>query len=112
MKLLKHILVVVALLFAAMPCVHARGHAEHAHDAATGAELCASHTCSCHSCDAAPCADAPEMPLQLTVASASASMPSSPIQLFIFTELKPVVRQIPPSVSGFLASLQTVQLLI
>lgn len=110
MKLLKHMLVVVALLVAAMPCCHADGHELHGHAAEAG--FCASHACSCHSCDETPCGDKPDMPQELTVVSASVAIPSASVRLFTFIESRPAIRQAPPAVNGVLATLQTVQLLI
>ncbi|MEA2069207.1 MAG: hypothetical protein U9P12_08405 [Verrucomicrobiota bacterium] len=112
MKLLRHILMVIALMAAVMPCCHADAHDLHSHGAQADAGLCASHACACHSCEETPCGDKLDMPQNLTVASASVVIPSSPIRLFIFTEAKPVTRQAPPKVTGILATLQTVQLLI
>lgn len=112
MSVLKHILIMIALTVAAMPCCHADGHDLHAHDAETGADICASHTCACHSCDETACSEELDIPQVLTASAASAAIPSYRVRLFIFTERKPVARQIPPPAGGVLATLQTVQLLI
>jgi hypothetical protein len=112
MTLFKHILVVVALLAAAMPCCHAVGHALPACDVGAEAGIAASHTCACHSCDEAVCHDDVDMPQELTTSSAAFEVPVTSLQLFIISETKPLKRLAPPTVSGILASLQTVQLLI
>jgi hypothetical protein len=112
MKFLKHILVVIALVMVAMPCCHAADHHNHEHESTAASELCASHTCACHSCDQTPCSDEIEMPQERTASSQVTTAPFSSIQLFVFTETKPVVQQAPLTVTASLASLQTVQLLI
>lgn len=112
MKLLKHILVVVGLVVAALPCSHAVGHDAHAHAPDASSEIQAPNPCHCHSCEDEPCGEAFAMPQELTVASAFFSVPVSSLQLFIFSETQPVARPIPPAVTGVLSALQTVQLLI
>lgn len=112
MALLKHILVVVALLAAAMPCCHAIGHAAPARDVGTEASIDVSHACACHSCDEMVCYDNIDMPQELTASFDAFDVPVTFQQLFIISETKPLKRLVPPSVSGVLASIQTVQLLI
>ena len=112
MKLLKHILVVVALMVAAIPCCHAAAHDVHGHEHDAESQICAVHHCTCHSCDEIPCSDEFEIPKELTVAAASVAIPPSSFLLFVFTDTKPAARQDPPSISGILAAIQTVQLLI
>jgi hypothetical protein len=112
MTWLKHILVVIALMVSAMPCCHAADHDTHGHDADAAAEICATHACACHSCDEIPCSDQLEVPQEMITASASVGIPARSIQLIVFSETKPVIRQVPLSVTGILASIQTVQLLI
>ncbi|VGO17624.1 hypothetical protein PDESU_06225 [Pontiella desulfatans] len=110
---LKHILVVIALLMAAMPCCHGHSHGMMAEAAGSESVITANHSCSCHSCEEAPCTDDLEMPQDLTLATALAATPASTtITLFTLYEIKPVVRQAPPSVRGVLATIQTVRLLI
>ncbi|MCF7849958.1 MAG: hypothetical protein K9M45_13985 [Kiritimatiellales bacterium] len=113
MKLLKHILVVVALLAATMPCCYA-GHTGHDHEHAAGVELCAlpTHTCHCHSCDQVPCKDNAQLPQEQAAPYETIEVPAVSAQAVIFLEHKPAIRQFPHPVSGVLASLQTVQLLI
>jgi len=106
MKLLKNILVVLALLAATMPCCHAAEHEAHA-DVSIAAIPCA-----CHSCDESAHHDDLEMPQELTVSTSGISAPATPILLFVFSETKPLQRPTPSSVVGILASIQTVQLLI
>ena len=112
MKFLKHILVVLALLVVAFPCCHAVGHDKHAHEADVPAEICATHACACHTCGDIPCDDELDIPQELTVASTSVIIPAFSVTLFIFAEIKPVIRQLPPSVNSTLAAIQTIQLLI
>ncbi|MEN8254526.1 MAG: hypothetical protein ABFR33_03555 [Verrucomicrobiota bacterium] len=111
MKLLKPILV-IALLAMLLPCSHAAMHHDHEHDAAM--ELCALDTspCECHSCEHQPCSDNVEIQLDRTPDSNTVEQPFSPDVLFTVPEPKPALRQTLPPVSGILASLQTVQLLI
>ena len=109
---LKHILIAVAVLIAAMPCCHAHEVDLHDHGDAAADEICAAHACSCHACDEIPCAEDLEMPQELTIASVVVAVPPPSILLFVFPEQQPAVRQAPPLVDGVLASLETVQLLI
>ena len=112
MRLLNHILVVVALLAAMLPCSHAEHH-DHGHDAAM--ELCtlAAEPCECHSCNHPQCPDSVEIQLDHnTPDSNTIEQPPAPVLLFILAETKSVLREIPPPVPGILAVIQTVQLLI
>lgn len=108
----KHVVVIVALMVAAMPCCHADDHDLHVHDAGAKAEICASHTCSCHSCDETTCSDKLEMTPGLTTPSATVAAPLSVIELYILPEDKPVLKKATLPPPGVLATLQTVQLLI
>lgn len=110
--MLKHILVIVALLTAMMPCCHALGHDAPVRDAGADSSLVASHTCACHSCDEVAHHDHIDMPQELTAPSAAFELPVTGLQLFILSETKPLKRLVPPPVAGMLAALQTVQLLI
>lgn len=112
MKWLKHILLMVTLLIAAMPHFHAHELIGHTHDASARADLSASHTCECHACDEAPCADGFEMPQESV--SGSITVPEAPVSLqqVVFTKPGPVVYRAPLTVSGTLARIQTIQLLI
>jgi hypothetical protein len=112
MKLLKHILVAVALLVMALPCVHA-AHYGHHHD--EGVELCeiaAEPCCACHSREQQPCTDNVEIQLDRTPDAATIEQASSPTLLYILPEAKPALKKaiLPPP--GVLATLKTVQLLI
>jgi len=112
MSFFKHILVVVALLAAMLPCGHAAEHHDHGHDSAP--ELCAlaAEPCECHSCNHQPCPDSVEIQLDRTPDSNTIEPPSSPALLFILPETKSVLKQTPPPDPGILAVIQTVQLLI
>ena len=109
---LKHILIAVAVLIAAMPCFHTHESGLHDHGDDAEIELCGAHTCACHTCDEVPCAEDLEMPQERTLASVAVALPPPPVLLFVFSEQHTAVRQEPPMVSGVLASIQTVQLLI
>jgi len=111
MKPLKHILV-IALLVAMLPCSHAAMYHEHEHDVAM--ELCAiaEEPCECRSCEHQPCADKIEIQFDRAPDSNTIEQPFSPDVLFTLPESKPALRQTLPPVSGTLATLQTVQLLI
>jgi len=113
MKLLKHILV-IALLAAILPCSHAAMHHDHDHEHDVAMELCAIATepCECHSCEHQPCADKLEIQLDHTSDTTTIKPPASPAVLFVLLETKPVLRQTLPPISGILAILRTVQLLI
>ncbi len=112
MTLLKHILVVVALLVAMLPCGHAEHH-DHGQDVAM--ELCAvaAAPCECHSCNHQPCPDSVEIQLdRYAPDSNTIEPPSTPALLFVLPETKSVLKQTPPPDPGILAVIQTVQLLI
>ena len=109
---IKHILIIIALMVASMPCCQADDHDLHLHDAEAGADICESHDCSCHACDETACSDEFEMPQEMTVAATLPVTPFYSVQLFIFNEAKPVARQTPPTDGSVLATLQTIQLLI
>ncbi|MBT8046147.1 MAG: hypothetical protein KJN67_03170 [Pontiella sp.] len=113
MKMLKHMLVVVALLLTTAPCLHADGHAKHGHDPDARTEICASHACSCHACDSsAACTDDYDLQLQQSSTTAPAALFTTCTHLFTLTETKPLVTHLLLPADGVLASLQTVQLLI
>ena len=109
---LKHILIMGALLFAAVPCFHAHELERHDHGGTADADICAAHACSCHACDEIPCAEDLEMPLELTIGSVAVATPPPSILFIVFSAQKHSVRHASPSVAGVLASMQTVQLLI
>jgi hypothetical protein len=112
MNILKHILVVGALLVTMLPCSHAVAHHEHEHGSAM--ELCevSASPCECHSCDHEPCSDQCEIEFNPAPGSLVIEQPPSPTVLFILPEPRPAKNEIPPPISGFLAAIQTVQLLI
>ncbi|RKX46520.1 MAG: hypothetical protein DRP64_03065 [Verrucomicrobia bacterium] len=110
MRPFKHILVVVALLAAMLPCGHAAVHHGHGHDA--GQCALAAEPCECHSCDHQPCSYDIEIQLDLTPVSETIVQSVIPNVLFILPEIHPALNKTIPPVSGVLASLQTVQLLI
>ena len=112
MKGIKHILIMIALIVASMSCCQADDHDLHAHDAEAGAEICSSHDCSCHTCDETACSDVFEMPQRLVVSTAMLTAPTAAIELYVLSETKRPVQQVSPAVTGILASIQTVQLLI
>jgi hypothetical protein len=112
MKFLKHSLVMVVLLAAIMPCSHAAGHHDHDHDAIM--ELCAFSTdpCECHSCDHQPCSDDAKIQNDRTLVSKTIELSTTPALRFPMPKYQPTIRQTLSPVSGILASIQTVQLLI
>lgn len=113
MKLLKHILVVVALLAMVLPCVHAAAHFSHHHH--EDVELCEIATgpcCACHSREQHPCTDNVEIELNRAPNVATIEQASSPTLLYILPKETPVLKKAILPVPGVLASLKTVQLLI
>ncbi len=110
MKLLKHILIIVALLLAGLPCTHAHTHDEQV--AAAESILASSPCCDCHSGAEAPCQENLEVPQLPVQASVVALLPASCFEWFVVNEIRPALRPLPPTLSGILASLQTVQLQI
>ena len=112
MNFLKHILVVVALLATMLPCCLAAERHNHNHESTM--ELCAFATspCECHSCDHESCADDLEIHFNLASGTQAIEQPSNPEVLFTLPEPLPAKSKKNPPVSGFLASIQTVQLLI
>lgn len=113
MKLLKHILVVIALLAMVLPCVHAAAHLSHHHH--EGVELCeiaAEPCCACHSREQQPCTDNVEIQLDRTPDVAAIDHPAIPALLYILPEDKPALKKANHPPSGVLATLKTVQLLI
>ncbi len=112
MHLLKHILIAIALLMAAMPCAHALSHVLHGHDHNASVEMCAAHACSCHACDEVPCSGEQDPPQEKISSICSVEFPPKPQLLFVFRETKPAQKQTALPLSGALASIRTVQLLI
>ena len=112
MNLLKHIFVVSALLATMLPCNHSPAHHEHDHGSAV--ELCAVSTtsCECHSCEKEPCSAKPEVKFNPAPGTQIIESPSNPAVLFILPEPQLAMSKIIPPVSGVLAAIQTVQLLI
>ena len=113
MTFFKHILLMVALLAATMPCCHAVGHGEAAHDNDTAdASIDALHACACHSCDETICREKIEMPQEIRLSSDVIELPVVALPFFVFPGTRSLKRPAPPAVVGILASIQTVQLLI
>jgi hypothetical protein len=112
MKILKHILVVIALLATLLPCSHAFTHHEHDHGSA--AEICAVSTtpCECHSCDSEPCSDTGEIQFDTFPGTLIVDTPSNPAVLFIFSEPRFDKRTALLPDRAILAVLETIQLLI
>jgi hypothetical protein len=111
MRLLKHILIVFALMMASLPCIHAQIHEEHAETSETS--LTRAACCACHSGPETPCHASVKTPQQRVSAAVIALVPSTCFTGFVPpAEPQPVLRQVPPQGSGMLASLQTVRLLI
>lgn len=112
MKRLKHILMGIALLAALLPCVHALEPHDHGHNAA--AEQCAldGSPCECHACDHKPCAADKKIQFHRAPDSTPIERPPLAALLFILPQTQPALKKAPPLVSGTLASLQTIQLLI
>ncbi len=50
MKLLKNILLVIALFLVAMPCIHAAEHNHASPSSDRPDQISANHACECHSC--------------------------------------------------------------
>jgi len=112
MKRLKHILMGIALLVTLLPCTHAFGCQDHGHDSAE--ERCALDTlpCECHSCDHQH--GSSDLEIQVVPSSISGSLPvfhPATIRLPM-PKYKPAFRNDSLPVSGTLAVIQTVQLLI
>lgn len=113
MKWLKHIILMVSLMFAAMPCTHADEHHHASGSPDAPAEISAVHCCACHSCDAdTVCTEPYEMPQDSSFTATVAAAPVSSFQLFVLNPSKPVSRQVSPPVTGPFVHLMTVQLLI
>lgn len=112
MKKLKYILMGIAVLAVLLPSPHALEHHDHGHDSAL--ELCALDAlpCECHSCDHPSCSSNIETQLDQSSGSYSLEILRHVAPQFALPQDKPVLRNIPPTVVGILASLQTVQLLI
>ena len=114
MNFLKHILVMAVLLATLLPCSHAAMNHEHGRDHGSVMELCALDVapCACHSCDHQPCSG--HLEIQRSPAPVSSTIgPSASIVLFFsFPETTLATKKTTPPVSGILAVLQTVQLLI
>jgi hypothetical protein len=112
MNILKHILVVVALLVTTLPCSHAVMHHEHEHGSAM--DLCevSAIPCQCHSCDHEPCSVQTEIQLKPAPDTQTTEQPWNPTVLFIVPEPRLAKSKNSPPVAGVLASILTIQLLI
>lgn len=113
MKVLKNILLVIALLFVAMPCTHADMHQHGSPFAAQPDQMSAVHTCECHTCDAdTVCTEPLEVEQNLSFSTAGVPVPSSVIQLFVLNQNRAAFKPIVPPVPGPHIGLKTIQLLI
>jgi hypothetical protein len=113
MRILKNILLVMALFLMAMPCTHAADHHHGSPFSEQTDQFSAVHTCECHSCDAdTVCTEPLEMPQELALSTIICVFPTSGTPLFVLNLSRPKHIQILPPVSGELARLKTVQLLI
>ncbi|MDF7798647.1 hypothetical protein P4C99_04185 [Pontiellaceae bacterium B1224] len=113
MKILKNILLVIALLLVAMPCTHAADHHHGSPYSDQTDQFSAVHTCECHTCDAdTVCTEPLEAEQELTLSSAVALQPPRVSPLFVLNQYRPAFRQVAPPVAGTLARLTTIQLLI
>ena len=112
MNILKHILVIGALLGILLPCSHAVMHHEHEHGSTM--ELCevSAIPCQCHSCDHEPCSIQTEIQLKTAPDTQSVEQPANPKVLFIVPEPLLIKSKNTPAVAGVLASILTIQLLI
>ena len=113
MKILKNILIVIALFFVAMPCTHA---AEHHHASPFSEEpdqISAVHTCECHTCETdTVCTEPLEVEQNLSLSSADAPVPAPMLQLFVLNQNRPAFEPVAPPVPGPYIGLKTIQLLI
>ena len=113
MKVLKNILLVIALLFVALPCTHAAEHHHAAPFSEQSDQISAVHTCECHSCDSdTVCTEPLEVEQNLTLSSADAPAPATMLQLFVLNQNRPAFKPAIPPVPGPHIGLKTIQLLI
>jgi hypothetical protein len=113
MKVLKNILLVIALFLVAMPCTHAAEHHHASPFADTPDQISAVHTCECHSCDEDPvCTEPLEVKQNLLLSTAVAPVPAPMIQLFVLNQSRPAFKPVAPPVPGPHIGLKTIQLLI
>ncbi|MDF7822971.1 hypothetical protein P4B35_03020 [Pontiellaceae bacterium B12227] len=113
MKVWKNILLIVALLYVALPCTHADRHHHASPFSELPDQISAVHTCECHSCDSnTVCTEPLEVDQNLSVCSADAPAPASMIQLFVLNQTRPAFTPAAPPVHGPPPGLRTIQLLI
>jgi hypothetical protein len=111
MRILKHILVVVAFMATLLPCCHAMELHDHDHESA---ELCAvaAAPCECHPCDHAPCVDEKQIQLDRIGMQDCIEKPTMSVLFIALDKPQPTTYRFTPPDSGILAVLQTIQLLI
>lgn len=112
MKWLRYMVLIAAWLMASWPCAHAME--EHAHEEASGVELCASasHECHCHDCDEVLCHDeTAEAVMRLATGDGAMVQPLCR-PLFTLTETDATCYPLPIGSSAPLMMLRTVHLLI
>ncbi|MDZ8118678.1 hypothetical protein [Pontiella agarivorans] len=109
---LKHILVVIALLFSALPCIHAEDQACQPHEKDASQQLFPFHVCGCHHCDELACSE--ELDAETSTVSVTVAVEPLPqaVILYVFTETKPVLRRATSPVYSALTALKIVHLLI
>jgi hypothetical protein len=113
MKILKNILLVIALLLVARPCTHAFGHHEVSSYSNVADQIAAVHTCACHSCDEdTVCTESLNVPQTLMVSATPAVFQTTTTPLFILNQSQPAFRRASPPVPALFVGLKTVQLLI
>lgn len=113
MKVLKNILVVIALLFVAMPCTHAAEHHHASPFSNLPDQISALHTCECHSCDSdTVCTEPLEVEQNVSLSSADAPAPALMLQLFVLNQKQPAFKPAVPPVPSPHIGLKTIQLLI
>jgi hypothetical protein len=113
MKVLKNILLVIALLLVAMPCTHAAEHHHASPFSDTPDQISAVHSCECHSCDDhTVCTEPLEVEQNLKLSTAVAPAPAPMIQLFVLNQKRVAFKPSAPPVPGPYIGLKTIQLLI
>ncbi|MEI6892720.1 MAG: hypothetical protein V5783_11170 [Pontiella sp.] len=114
MKVLNNIILMIALLLVALPCMHRAEHHQGASFRHQADQISAMHVCaSCYTCESdSICTEALEVKQTLTLSSAVAPVPAPMIQLFVLNQKQRAFKPISPPVSGPYIGLKTIQLLI
>ncbi|QBG48516.1 hypothetical protein EGM51_14310 [Verrucomicrobia bacterium S94] len=108
MKRIKHILVLVGLFFAAMPCcTHADGHTEHNDETIVLPEL----SCCGHACEKTVCPKDLDVEKERTFSSVSVYRPCPPKPLFTVFAVTALHMPCRPVLHDVLSELKTVRLL-